>query len=287
VKALHAIFCIIFIVILGSSLAAGQEAVDYIQNLPSGKINWTQGFIEAAGSEGPPPHYKDRALAATDVARQQAQNKLYDILKSVRIDSTQTVEDIINTDEQMDKRLKTIINNSKVVDQKLNHDGSAQIFLQLEMHGALAQLLLPPYIKQIERVKSVQKPNPEVHKTKNSAHTGLLIDATGLKIQSVIAPIIFNESGQEIYGGAFASREFAVKRGMMIYVLKNDSAFVSQRIQGNPIKIKALKAKGPENCNLVISDGDASIILSASEHLAFLKQCRVVMLIDSPETQNP
>jgi hypothetical protein len=286
-KALAANILIIIVIFYYASGSAGSKADEYIQYTPFGKINWTQGFIEAVGYEGPPPHYKDRRLSAIEVARQQAQQNIYDVLKTVQIDSSLTVQNVIQMDEQVDKRLKAIISNSDVVDKNTSHDGSVQVILQLKMHGALAQLLLPSHIKQIERLKSVQKSNPGVHQTKNSQYTGLLIDATGLNIQPAMAPLIFNESGQEIYGGAFASREFAVQRGMIIYAQQIESAFVSNRIKSNPIIIKALKAKSPANCNLVISDGDASVILGASEHIAFLKQCLVVVLIDGPKIPNP
>jgi hypothetical protein len=262
--------------------AAGSEGDEFIQHFPIGKINWTQGIIETSGYEGPPPHYADRQLSAMTAALQQAQKNLYDILIDIQIDSFQSIWNLIQQDDRIHQRLKHIIKKSDIVDQTTFHDGSTKVTLQLKMQGALAQLVLPPQIKQIETVKPVLRSSPETLNTQDSPFTGMLIDAKGLKIRPVLAPTIYNESGQEIYGATFASREFAVQRGMVIYLQRVESEFLRRRIKGNPIRIKALRTKSSANCNLIVSDVDASIILDSSEHLAFLKQCRVVVLLDAP-----
>ena len=263
-----------------TQMAMGEASDQLILHFPNGKINWTQSIIEAVGYEGPPPHYKDRQLPAIKVAHQQALKTLYGIVQNIRIDGSQTVAELIQKDGKAKDSLKEIIKKSDIIEKKVFHDGSAKVSVQLKIQGALAQLVLPPQIKYIETVKTVLNSSKEPFPSNPSAFTGIIIDATGFEVQPALAPSIFNESGQEIYGGTYASREFAVQRGLVIYVKEVNSEHAKMRIQDNPIKIKALRAKKPNHCNLIISDADASQILGASEHLSFLKKCQVVVMVD-------
>jgi hypothetical protein len=44
--------------------------------------------------------------------------------------------------------------------------------------------------------------------------------------------------------------------------------------------VKALKVLWPGRCDFIISNADAAKLKSASEHLKFLKECRVIIVLD-------
>jgi len=59
-----------------------------------------------------------------------------------------------------------------------------------------------------------------------------------------------------------------------------ESALKSPVAGGNPLLVKGLRAEGNDRSRIVISNADASRLLSMSENLSFLKQCRVVIVFD-------
>ena len=89
-----------------------------------------------------------------------------------------------------------------------------------------------------------------------------------------------DENGKEVYGPAFVSREFAVQQGLSRYMTNTEAALNNPIVGNNPILVKGLRAEGNDRSRVVISNADASRLLSMSENLSFLKQCRVVIVSD-------
>jgi len=52
------------------------------------------------------------------------------------------------------------------------------------------------------------------------------------------------------------------------------------RVRPNPLIVKGLKTKSPGRSVIVVSNADAAKLRSASEHLSFLRQCRVIIVVD-------
>ena len=95
-----------------------------------------------------------------------------------------------------------------------------------------------------------------------------------------MVPVLMDESGQEVYGPAYVSREFAVQRGMCRYIRGMDDSANLPRVAPNPLFVKGLRTVSKGSCDIVISNTDASKLRGASSHLEFLKQCRVVIVLD-------
>ena len=110
--------------------------------------------------------------------------------------------------------------------------------------------------------------------------TGLVVDARGLGVRPAMAPKILDETGQEVYGSAFVSREFAVQQGMSGYAKGLTSAKQNQRVTANPLVVKGLRVEGPGQCNIVISNADAVRLRNSSADLSFLEKCRVMIVVD-------
>ncbi|MFV9646797.1 MAG: hypothetical protein ACNYWU_13325 [Desulfobacterales bacterium] len=156
--------------------------------------------------------------------------------------------------------------------------------MQLSLYGGFAQLFLPEEIKPIESIKQVatggKKASSQPSKTSDlKNYTGLVVDATCISVNPAMAPRLLDEDGKEVYGTAFASREFAVQKGMSGYSKDFKTAKTSPRVGKNPLSVKGLRTTGPGNCDIVISNADASILRNSSEHLAFLKKCLVIIVL--------
>jgi hypothetical protein len=89
-----------------------------------------------------------------------------------------------------------------------------------------------------------------------------------------------DENLEEVFGPAYASREFAVQHGVARYTTDVWKAKFDPRVSDNPLIAKALKVLWPGRCDFIISNADAAKLKSASEHLKFLKECRVIIVLD-------
>ena len=94
------------------------------------------------------------------------------------------------------------------------------------------------------------------------------------------APKILDERGQEVYGSAYVSREYAVQQGMAGYAKDLTASQTNPRVTDRPLTVKSLKTEGAGQSDLIISNADADMIRGASENLSFLKQCRVMIVVD-------
>jgi hypothetical protein len=150
--------------------------------------------------------------------------------------------------------------------------------------NGFSQLILPPDIRQIESIKQVQPPRNSTERLSrrrsSEIYTGMVVDARGIEAVPAMAPRVFDENLEEVFGPTYASREYAVQHGVVRYATNIWQAKFDPRVSNNPIVVKALKAVWPGRCDFIISNADADKLRSASEHLLFLRECRVIIVLD-------
>jgi len=286
---------LLFTVLLIAPISGnGSEGEHVFEQLEKGSINWTEGFVQGTGIGAPPennygkPDANPKTLRA---AKQDAFQNIYEIIQSVRIDSTSQVKDIAVTSDVIMSEIESMARDAGEVKKEYLSDGTVVVTKKMSLRGGFSQLILPQDIKQVESIKpmlpaqeaslstpaetSVSSDNPV-----SQVYTGLVVDAKGLGAKAVMCPKIFDEKGQEVYGPAFVSREFAVQQGMSRYARDLTAAQCDPRIASSPLTVKGLRTVGPSGSDIVISNADASKLRSASEHLSFLKKCRVIIVID-------
>ena len=109
----------------------------------------------------------------------------------------------------------------------------------------------------------------------------MIVDAKGIsEVRPALVPKIIDETGKEIYGPAFVSREFVIRSGMSSYMKNLSSAREDPRVKPNPLVVKGLKTKSLGRSIIVVSNADALKLRRVSEHLSFLKKCRVIIVLD-------
>ena len=60
----------------------------------------------------------------------------------------------------------------------------------------------------------------------------------------------------------------------------NNKAAGNDRVAPTPLSLKGVKAEGPNKTDIVISNNDAAQLLSMAENMNFLRQCKVMILVD-------
>ena len=268
-------------VILGFLVAffpAPAAAENFIQVFDQGRIDWTNGFIEAPGAGRPPPDPLNAAHARAVAERNAeiaARNNLLELVKNIRVDSETRVDDRMAGNEISVEDLETLLRDARAVDLSYGPDEEVRVKVSIRLQGSLAELLLPKDILIISTVKQPQEPGQ-----KEEPFSGLLVDCRGISLKPGMVPLLVDEDGEVIYGPAFASRDHAVERGMVSYMRNMASAKSDPRVGPNPLSAKGIRTMEGKPCDIMISHADAAKLRRLASNLNFLHQCRVLLVVD-------
>ncbi len=272
------IACMLALLLIFPAAAYCAGSNNLVVQTGNGSVDWGQGVIQAKGIGAAPAKYYGQPAArpmAMRAAKMDALRNILEIVNGVRIDSTTVVKDFAVQSDVVMSKVQGMVRGAEQVTLEYMSDGTVEVIMKVNMHGGFAQLVLPQEIRQVDSITPMA-PAP----ASGGVFTGLVVDARGLNTRPAMAPKVLDENGQEVYGSAFVSREFAVQQGMSGYAKALSSAKENQRVTDNPVTVKGLRTEGPGQCDIVISNADASRIRNAAEHLSFMKKCRVMIVVD-------
>jgi hypothetical protein len=276
---------------IAATVGYGADRRPLVEFKENGLINWTTGMVEANGVKAPESYtYYGKAPAqqpgTLPEAVSKARHNLLETLVSLRIDADSRVINVVEAFPSVMAQLRSMAQRAPEVKplRKQLYDGTVEVWTRMKLSGGFSQLILPPEIRHIEPIKRVQ-PYKKFSKFKSRSrstqiHTGLVVDARGLPAIPVLAPRILDETLDEAFGPAYVSREYAVQHGVVSYATDIWQAKFNPRVGDNPLIIKALKTIWPGRCDFIISNTAAGRLRSHFEHLQFLKECKVVIVLD-------
>lgn len=282
---------LITILCLISSFGYAADPRSLIEFRDNATIDWTRGVVTARGI-GDPTTYGDYKKSQTQreqtiaEAMNKARHNLLETIVGLRINTESRVIDIVENYPSVMAELREMTYQAPEVDNLRRHlyGGAVEVWSQMKLNGGFTQLILPPEIRQIESIKQVNpdknSPQPETSSRSSQIYSGMVVDARGLQAIPVLAPRILDENLDEVFGPTYASREFAVQQGVARYTTNIWQAKFDPRVSDNPIVVKALKTIWPRRCDFIISNSDADKLRSKSEHLLFLRQCKVIIVLD-------
>ena len=281
------------ITILNAAFVNGYSAEIHalIEWKKSGSVNWMSGVVEARGTEIPPTYTyygKPQTNQQKTLARatRKAHHNLLETIVGLRINAESRVIDIVETYPAIMAQLRGMIQKAPEIEKlrQLQYDGTVDVWSRMNLNGGFSQLILPPEIRHIEPIKQVVTPRSnkttQTQSRSSRIHSGMVVDARGMRAVPVLVPKILDENLEEVFGPAYVSREFAVQHGVARYTTDIRKAKLNARVSENPLIVKALKVIWPGRCDFIISNADAAKLKSASEHLKFLKECRVIIVLD-------
>ena len=250
----------------------------WIEPLEAAHIDWTAALVIATGTL--PCDTSTNGVNPLDAARQQARSRLATALMAVQVDARRRIGDLAEADSPLAALLAELTAAAQVIDETCPPQGPASATVALPMTGALSQIVLPEDLREVQPVQPVGAPVASA--TPEDRRTGLLVDARGTDLHPAMVLTIRDENGVEVFGPAFVSREFAVQSGMCGYLTDLEAARREARIGENPLLIKALRSAGPSRTELIVTRSDAAALHGVSAHLAFLRTCQVVVVLDPP-----
>ncbi len=274
-------------------LAETNASLDLIEYFNSGQINWTQGLVVANGViSDQDDESANMSRQVTEMAFQKAVRNVYDTLLQLRIDGQRRGAALFGGDRNTRSKIEEMVALSKVLNVEREPSGGGTMTVQMSLYGGFAQFVLPPDIRQVQPIMPLNVPvkteNPQTagpdefeHKAAAEGYTGLIVDARGTGAKPSMVPSLLDENGTAVFGPAYVSREYAVHYGVCQYVRLTSNAWSTlERVAPRPLVVKGLKSEPQGSCHIVISNTDASKLRGASSHLEFLKQCRVIIVLD-------
>lgn len=274
-----------FLVLFYPSFGLAGTSKDFVEPLPTGCINWTTGALEATGScpvfasSSQDAMQQDPAL----LAHRQAVENALSTIKHIRLDATGDVAHVM-LDEKVAAKVRHIVQAAETVREVRQPDGALEVTVRVSLLGDFAQLMLPEDIKQLEQIKQMDTVagivRPDLARSAGGGYTGLIVDARGIGARPAMAPLLVDESGRQVYGSAFVSREYAVQYGMCAYMRSIDFNRLPVRVAPSPLTVKGLRTLPGNNSDIVISNADAARLRGASATLDVLKRCRVIIVLD-------
>ena len=264
--------------------AAGEGAGHYTDMVtPNGRADWTTGIVTAKGI-GIPPKNPASALQAKEMARAAAWavalRNLLEAVKGVYVDSTTTVSNYVTTNDEVRTRVEGMVKGAKLVREQEMPDGSFEMTVEMKLTGDFSGVVLPKPSLRNDPLPQYKKPVVDGH-TISKSYSGLVVDARGTDAHAAIAPRILNEQGDEAYSVAYVEQRSVAEQGIAIYVPDLPSAQANPRVTNTPLLVKALRASGNNRTDLIISDADVQTIHGVPEHFKFLKQAKVLVILDA------
>ncbi|MEW5736253.1 MAG: hypothetical protein AB1921_15510 [Thermodesulfobacteriota bacterium] len=278
---------LIFGLFLLPAAAQQEDWTSVVENIGmKGKVNWTADYVEATGIGAPPERFYGKPQArpmALRAAQLDAYRNLLEVVNGVRVTSSTTVRDFSTESDEINAQVEGMVRGAQPVKRDYLSDGTVEVTLRMPLTGPFTQVLLPREVKQLsEEPPAPPAPAPASGSAPAAPEvfTGLVVDARGLSARPAMAPRILDEAGNEVYGSAFVSREFAVQQGMAGYSKDITAAQTNSRVTNNPATIKGIRTEGNGRADVVVSNADAAKLRAASENLSFLKKCRVMIVLD-------
>jgi hypothetical protein len=278
VAAMSALLCMLIV-----AAAEIQPVMDTVvtDQQGGGCIDWTARVIYARGIGAPNMDVPEAARrpGAIRAAQQVAMRDALETLKGIYLNSTTTVENFMVKSDVITSHIGGFLKGfEQKGKEKYMSDGSVEVIMAIPLDGigGSGDQIFGTSIGEKPSVTSWEAAAPK----KQTVFSGLIIDCKGLKIKPALSPRVLDESGREVYGSAYVSRDWAIKYGIAGYSREVKEAAKLDRIGKTPGRIKAIKASGENSTDIVISDADAAEVRSAGQNLTFLSECRVIFVVD-------
>ncbi|MCK5032423.1 MAG: LPP20 family lipoprotein [Calditrichia bacterium] len=253
------------------------------QQVPNaGNINWQDQIIRATGIGAPNPKMPLAAqrAGALEAAKRIALRNLLETVKGMSITSETTVRNAMMENDVITTSVSGIVRNFRVVDTRYMSSGDVEVDVEVPISGVLADALLPMMGQPMQVGQGFPVDPSGYSLPQNVVFTGLIIDARGVGARPAMAPKILDESGNEVYGTGYVSREYAVQIGVVGYEKDINRAKTNERVTDNPLVVKATKASGTNKSDIVISNNDAQNVIGAAKNLNFMENCKVMVILD-------
>lgn len=255
------------------------------------------GVVTASGMGARPAVSINTAQAVAMAKRAavlDAYRNLAEYINGVNLDSETTVQNFANTNDVIKTKVSALIKGARIIEEHELTGGGYRVIMQVPIYGAknsLASAVIQkqnfvkepipaplPHItpsipqdmpKTSERIPSVPENSKAI-----GGYTGLIVDCTGLGLDTAMSPVIKDAEGRKIYGHKNLDIDHIIANGMVSYSRGMTNI---ARAGAKPLVVKAIKVEN-HSINPVISLEDANRALIENEVSHFLEATNVVFV---------
>lgn len=259
--------------------------------------DFENGVITASGMGARPAVALNTAQAVAMAKRAailDAYRNLAEYINGVNLDSETTVQNFANTNDIIKTKVSALIKGAKIIEEHELTGGGYSVIMQVPIYGAknsLASAVIKREKIQIEPIPAplpnikpsipqdiphVSTENPEIpaKDTAIGGYTGLIVDCTGLGLDTAMSPVIKDANGRKIYGHKNLDVDNIIKNGMVSYSRGMTNI---QRAGIKPLVLKAIRVEN-HSINPVLTLEDANRALIENEVSHFLEATNVVFV---------
>jgi hypothetical protein len=237
------------------------------KNAPAPGPDWSGQVLKATGMGAPNLKAASPAaarLGAEKAAQLDALRNILAQVKGLKVTATQSVGDRMGNSPDISAAVDGTVRGFVVKDKRYFDDGAVEVDVEVPLASVLVGL------GDAGGTKAASLPVQGA-----ATHTGLVVDASGLKVAPALEPRVLDEAGAEVYGVAEVSADWAKKQGVAGYLATLQAAQGNARVGDKPRVIKAIKASGSD---VIISQADADALRSPQGNVGYLAEGRVIIV---------
>jgi hypothetical protein len=252
---------------------ANRLDVKKVEGDTAARVKWDDGYIQVkAGATADPVLALNPAHArglALDAARQLGYFKLAEIIEGVSIDGVTVVKNAMVADQTVRSTVQARIKGAVVISENVRDVPGGGVWAEVEMGlrlrgpgGVADPVTTWAAGRPADRYPADQRIRANEH------YTGLIIDASDAGFSPALAPRVLEEG----------TTKPVFPQGPVGYAVAMSEARLAGGAGANPLIVRAVKASGTRNGDLVVSQRDAERVLAADRAGGFLSKGAVVVV---------
>lgn len=248
-----------------------------------------EGAMPTVGEQ---PNRAKAYLQAKGYAQAQAVANLIQSVRGTSINYSATGEDYA-LNEKLSQKIQGMVEHVRVTSERrvqIGKDTVVEVKVEAPMPEDLqvnpsttrsAAIAAGPSWVVASAAPAVPSPS-SFRKSKEASYTSVIIDTIGLGVTRSMSPKILRADGSEVWGTVKFDYDFLADHGIVAYARTLGEAYANPRAGSNPLVVRAIE-RGPSayKCDAVLSNDDADYLLEESHRATFLKDFRVIFLVDA------
>ena len=248
---------------------------NYILQADNDTFNWTKGRIIAAGSASMPEDllYGERALRASERnALIKARKKLLNALLNINVNSSLTIQDLVQNDSKASDSLRALVHQSLVWETVYYHhpENRVEVHVFVDLWDEDARRLLPD-----SAFSSPQWDGGGSWGAVFLLGCDLVLDAREYGARPALVPSFTDSEGNVIFRASVLGDGPWSKKSPVRYLRAGDEqVFESER---DRIVFKPRGISGRQGSDFVLSEGDIILLKEILDHFSADCQVNIIM----------
>ncbi len=284
-------FVLVFVLVTAATAAAPSSPTSSASKPQSPKTLTATGEGAMPTAQEQPNRAK-AYLQAKGYAQAQAVANLIQAARGTSITYTATGKDYA-MDERINQEISGMLDSVNMVSERriqIGKDTVVQVTVQAPIPERwqdtpaakrVAAAVSGPTWSVASTAPTIPTPTA-FRKAREGAYSSIIIDTLGMGVVRSMSPKILRGDGSEVWGTVKVDYDFVADHGIVAYARTMGEAYSNPRAGSNPLVLRAMRrGASAYKCDVVLSNDDADYLMSENARAGFLKDFRVIFLVDA------